>query len=71
MNKISTINLTDRQLQILKYLEDGKTDKEIAELLFTSHHNVTKIIGNLLVTLNCRNRTNLIAHFLRQNILKE
>jgi DNA-binding NarL/FixJ family response regulator len=48
--------LTARELDVLKLIVEGKTDRQIAEALFitpkTANHHVTRILSKL----ECRNR---------------
>ncbi|MDR1153724.1 MAG: response regulator transcription factor [Bacteroidales bacterium] len=52
--------LSDRESQILKYVADGYTTKEIADLIFREPDTVKFFRKNLLIKLNARNVAELI-----------
>lgn len=48
--------LSNTELNILKLLTEGKTNKEIADNLFISVHTVKKHISNIFKKLNIKSR---------------
>jgi len=52
--------LSDRESEILKYVADGYTTKEIADLIFRDPETVKFFRKNLLIKLNARNVAELI-----------
>jgi len=52
--------LSDRESEILKYVADGYTTKEIANLIFRDSETVKFFRKNLLIKLNARNVAELI-----------
>ena len=52
--------LSDRESEILKYVADGYTTKEIADLIFRDSETVKFFRKNLLIKLNARNVAELI-----------
>jgi DNA-binding NarL/FixJ family response regulator len=52
--------LSDRESEILKYVADGYTTKEIADLIFRDAETVKFFRKNLLIKLNARNVAELI-----------
>ena len=48
--------LTRRQLQVLEFVAEGLTDRDIAGRLFLSVRTVEMHVGNLLQRLDCRSR---------------
>lgn len=56
----SIIWLSDRENQILKYVADGYTTKEIADFIFRDSETVKFFRKNLLIKLNARNVAELI-----------
>ncbi|HEX2909195.1 MAG TPA: response regulator transcription factor [Chloroflexia bacterium] len=61
-------DLTERELEILKLLAGGATNREIAEQLFLAEGTVKNHISNILVRLGLRHRTDA-ALFARENDL--
>jgi DNA-binding NarL/FixJ family response regulator len=61
-------DLTERELEILKLLAGGATNREIAEQLFLAEGTVKNHVSNILVRLGLRHRTDA-ALFARENDL--
>ena len=61
--------LTDREREVLKLVAEGRTNQEIADLLFISVKTIlgyrTKIMGKL----DIRNRTELIKYAIRKGLI--
>jgi len=55
--------LTDREVQILRLVADGLTDREIAETLVLSSRTVEGHVARLIHKLGARNRTEAVARF--------
>jgi DNA-binding NarL/FixJ family response regulator len=53
---IISTDLTTRELQILKELDTGSTNQEIADRLFISERTVKNHVSRILTKLNLRNR---------------
>lgn len=53
---LSQFNLTERQIQIIELIRQGKTNKEIAETLFISENTVKYHIKSIFKILNIKNR---------------
>jgi len=56
-------DLTKRETEIVEQILAGKSDKEIGELLYISHHTVKKHVHNLLSKFTVSNRRELIVRF--------
>jgi DNA-binding CsgD family transcriptional regulator len=54
---VPTHGLTPRELEVLRLLVEGRTDREIGERLFISHRTVMRHVTNILVKLDVDNRT--------------
>lgn len=54
--------LTPRQQQILQWLLQGKSNREIAELAFLSEGTVKNHVSTLLLLFGARSRAQLISH---------
>ena len=54
--------LTARELEVLKLVAIGKTNREIARILFISESTVESHLWNIFRKLAARNRTQAIHH---------
>lgn len=57
INNNNIENLTRREQDVLFEISKGRTNNEIAQILFISEHTVKKHIGSILSKLNLSNRT--------------
>ncbi len=62
------LELTEREVSVLKSVMQGFKNREIANNLNTSVRNIEKYIGRLLSKTNCRNRAELIKLFYSNQI---
>ena len=63
--------LTDREIEIMRLLAKGDTNKEIAETLFITE-NTTKVhVKNVLEKLQLRNRQQLVAFAVQHGLITE
>lgn len=58
-----TIELTDREQEILEQIAEGKNNKEIAQILYLSEGTVRNYISQLLDKLEVRDRTQLAIYY--------
>ncbi|WP_052352889.1 response regulator transcription factor [Neobacillus dielmonensis] len=61
--------LSNREIEILKLIADGKTIDEAADLLFLSKYTVRDYISIIKKKLNAQNRTQAIAEAIRQGFI--
>ncbi len=61
--------LTRRELEVLRLLVDGKSDKEIGEALFISHRTAMTHVLNILNKLGVNSRTAAASQALRQGFV--
>jgi predicted ATPase/DNA-binding CsgD family transcriptional regulator len=61
--------LTSRELDVLRLLADGKSDKEIADTLFIGLRTVESHVSNLLAKLSVRNRAEAAALAVRRGFV--
>jgi DNA-binding NarL/FixJ family response regulator len=54
-------HLTNRQLQVLRYIAQGDTNQQIALKLGLSHDTVRLHVYNLMKRLHARNRAHAVA----------
>jgi DNA-binding NarL/FixJ family response regulator len=62
--------LTDREKQVLKLVAEGKTNKEIAEILTISVKTAMAHRANIADKLGIHNRAELIKFALQRGIVK-
>ncbi len=48
--------LTERELEVLKYVMQGLTNNEIADILMITHHTVKAHVASIIRKLGVRNR---------------
>jgi DNA-binding NarL/FixJ family response regulator len=54
--------LTTRETEVLKLIAEGKSNKEIADLLFVSVHTVERHRANLMAKLNMKKTADLVKY---------
>ena len=64
-----TTELTDRELEILKLIVEGYTNKEIGEKLFISHRTVDTHRTNMMKKLEVNNVAGLIGYAIKNGIV--
>ena len=63
-------SLTEREIEILKNVADGKSNKEIGEVLFISHRTVDTHRTNLMKKLNVNNVAGLIKFAFKNGLIQ-
>ena len=58
--KISELEISKREYEVLKEIALGLSNKEIADKLFLSESTIKTYVSNLLVKLNAKRRTQAI-----------
>lgn len=61
--------LSDRQVQVLTLVADGRTDAEISRRLGISTATGRKHVGNILQRLGARSRAHAVAVALREGFI--
>jgi DNA-binding NarL/FixJ family response regulator len=61
-------NLTDRELQIIRLIANGLTNKQISSVLIISNSTVENHIHHIYVKLQIYNRAQAVAHAFREKI---
>jgi DNA-binding CsgD family transcriptional regulator len=61
--------LTPREIEVLQLVVQGKTDREIAEELFISHHTAMRHVSNILGKLDVDSRTAAAAYAVRHDLV--
>lgn len=67
--KYTDLNLTERELKIIRLIVQGKSNKEIGEALFLSETRIKSIIGKILNKLRVKDRTQLAVYALKNNLI--
>ena len=62
--------LSDREVEVLKLVARGLSNREIADKLVVSERTVAKHVGNILSKLHLANRTQAALHALREGLAK-
>jgi DNA-binding CsgD family transcriptional regulator len=63
------IVLTGRELEILKWVKDGKSNSEISEIMNLSIKTIEYHVGNILKKLGATNRTTAVVIALKHRLL--
>jgi predicted ATPase/DNA-binding CsgD family transcriptional regulator len=61
--------LSPRELDVLRLLVDGKTDREIADTLFISPRTASKHVGGILLKLDVMTRGEAAVHAVRNDLV--
>lgn len=64
-----TYSLTKREIEILKYMIDGLSNPEIAQIVYLSRATVKYHIRNILAKLNAANRAEAVAIAVKNNLV--
>jgi DNA-binding NarL/FixJ family response regulator len=62
--------LSEREIEVLKHVADGNTNREIAKLLFISEETVKIHIKHIMEKLNANDRTEAVAIAVRRGIMQ-
>lgn len=63
------IDLTEREISIIKLIVDGNNNREIASGLFLTEGSVKNIITGILAKLNLKDRTQLAVFAVKSNLV--
>lgn len=59
-SKIKQLEITNREYEVLKYISEGLSNKEIGDKLFVSESTIKTHVSSILVKLNAKRRTQAI-----------
>ena len=68
-NKIPGSELTERELDVLRELAQGRINKEIADALGVSEETVKTHVGNILSKLHLAHRTQAVIYALKRGLV--
>jgi non-specific serine/threonine protein kinase len=69
VDPVGAFGLTHREVEVLRLVADGRTDREIADALFIGFATVRSHLANIYAKLDVRSRTSAIAAARRAGIL--
>ena len=64
-----TVHLTRRELEVLRLVAEGHTDREVAETLVISPRTANRHLSNIFVKLDVPGRAAAVAYAVRQGIV--
>jgi DNA-binding NarL/FixJ family response regulator len=67
-NERSGVDLTAREIEILKHVVAGKSNPQIAEELFLSRRTVSTHVEHILRKLGAANRVDAVVHAIRLSL---
>lgn len=68
-NLLEEAEITKRELEIMKYISEGLSNKEISEILYLSEGTIKNNISTILSKLDLRDRTQIAIFVLKNNIM--
>jgi DNA-binding CsgD family transcriptional regulator len=63
------LHLTKRELEVLRLVAEGHTDREVADVLVISPRTVNRHLGNIYVKLDVPGRAAAVAYAIRQGLV--
>ena len=63
------LHLTKRELEVLRLVAEGHTDREVADILIISPRTVNRHLGNIYVKLDVPGRAAAVAYAIRQSLV--
>ena len=67
---IARPELTKREHQVLEYIANGRSNKEIGQILYISEHTVKTHVKAILMKLDAIGRTEAIAVGIKRGLIK-
>jgi two-component system NarL family response regulator len=61
--------LTSREIEVLEMVSDGKTSKQVGDLLYISENTVKNHIRNILDKLGLHSRNEAVLYAVRENLI--
>jgi DNA-binding NarL/FixJ family response regulator len=66
---ITSGKLSDREVEVLGLISQGKSNKEIAELLFVTDNTVKMHVKKILLKLHANDRTQAVVIAIQRGLL--
>ncbi len=63
------LSLTKRELEVLRLVAEGHTDREVAETLIISPRTVNRHLSNIFVKIDVPGRAAAVAYAIRQGLV--
>jgi DNA-binding CsgD family transcriptional regulator len=63
------LHFTKRELEVLRLVAEGHTDREVADILVISPRTVNRHLGNMYVKLDVPGRAAAVAYAIRQGLV--
>jgi DNA-binding NarL/FixJ family response regulator len=63
------LNISEREMEIIKLIAEGLSNKEVADKLFLSAHTVTTHRKNIMNKLGVNNTAGLVLFAVRENLI--
>lgn len=67
---LTTTEMTPREIEVLRLIADGKSNKEVAEALFIAEGTIKSHVNAILRKLNAADRTEAVTLALKRGILR-
>lgn len=67
-NLCDPVKISERELEIVKLIAEGFTNKEIAEKLFLSAHTITTHRKNIMSKLGVKNTAGIVMYAIKENL---
>lgn len=64
------IQLTNREKEVLQYLAEGLSNKEIADKMYVSERTIVGHKTNILAKTGCKNTVNLLAFAIKNDLIR-
>ncbi len=64
------LRLTRRELEVLRLVAEGRTDREVADILVLSPRTVNRHLSNIFVKLDVPGRAAAVAYAIRQRLVE-
>ena len=63
------LHVTEREMEVIKYIAQGYSNKQIADILFLSTHTITTHRKNIMSKLNINNTAGIVLYAVREKLI--